>query len=123
MMSKNPNDQWSIALKNEGHPALRGVKPFSYRDEIFSRFFLPDDPRRTDLLVGTPARATIGPQVVAWAYQRADGGRSIVFGGMDFHDNLKLDDVRRFLLNSITWAAGMEVPVDGVQSPVPSDTP
>jgi type 1 glutamine amidotransferase len=123
MMSKNPNDQWSIALKNESHPVLRGVKPWSYRDEIFSKYFLPDDPRRTDLLIGTPSRSTVGSQVVAWAYQRPDGGRSIVFGGMDFHDNLKLDDFRRFLLNSIAWAAGIDVPPGGVQSPAPTDIP
>lgn len=123
MMSKNPNDQWSVALRNDSHPALRGVKPWTYRDEIFSKYFLPDDPRRTDLLVGTPQRATLGPQVIAWAYQRADGGRSIVFGGMDYHDNLKLDDFRRFLLNSIVWAAGSDVPAGGVQSPTPSDIP
>lgn len=123
MLSKNPNDQWSIALKSPSHPVLRGVQPWSYRDEIFSRYFLPDDSRRTDLLVGTPARATIGPQVVSWAYDRADGGRSVVFGGMDYHENLKLDDYRRFMVNAIVWAAGFEVPPGGVRTPVPVVAP
>ncbi|MES2178865.1 MAG: ThuA domain-containing protein [Gemmatimonadota bacterium] len=123
MMSKNPNDQWAIALRNESHPILRGVKPWSYRDEIFSRYFLPDDPKRTDLLVGTPARATIGPQVVSWAYQRADGGRGFVMGGVDYHDNMKLEDYRRFLLNGIAWAAGIDVPAGGIVSSLPAETP
>lgn len=118
MMSKNPNDDWSIALRNESHPVLRGVKAWSYRDEVFARYFLPDDSRRTDLLVGTPARANIGPQVVAWAYQRA-AGRGFVFGGVDYHDNMQLEGYRRFLLNGILWAAGIEVPAGGVQSPKP----
>lgn len=121
MMSKNPNDEWSMALTNETHPVLRGVKPFTYRDEVFSRFFLPDDPRRTDLVIGTPKRATIGPQVAAWAYQRADSGRSFVFGGMDYHDNLKLDDFRTLLVNGIAWTAGIEIPARGVATTAPKE--
>ncbi len=117
MVSKNPNEQWSIALANQTHPVLRGVKPWTYRDEIFSSYFLPNDTRRTDLLIGTPSRATIGPQTVSWAFQRTDGGRGFVFGGVDYHDNMRLEDYRRFLLNGIVWAAGIDVPAGGVQSP------
>jgi type 1 glutamine amidotransferase len=122
MVSKNPNTQWSIALENESHPILRGVKPWSYRDEIFSRYFLPADPRRTDLLVGTPETPALGPQVVSWAYQRADGGRAFVFGGADYHENMKLEDLRRVLLNGIVWSARIDVPAGGVQSPTPPDS-
>jgi type 1 glutamine amidotransferase len=116
--STNPTDQWSIALKNPDHPVLRGVKPWSYRDEIFCRFFLPEDKRRTDLLAATPSRAAIGPQVAAWAFQRDDGHRGFTVGGVDFHENMKLEDYRRFLLNGIVWAAGMEVPAGGVESSI-----
>lgn len=118
--SRNPNDQWSMALKNESHPVLRGVRPWSYRDEVFVQFLLPMDEKRTDLLIGTPAKSPEGPQVAAWAYQREDGGRGFVMGGVDYHDNMqKIEDYRRFLLNGIAWAAGMEVPANGVQSNVP----
>jgi hypothetical protein len=38
-------------------------------------------------------------------------------GGVDWHDNLsKVEDFRKFLLNGIAWAAGMDVPAEGVQS-------
>ena len=119
--SKNPVDEWQIDLIDRTHPVLRGVKPWTYRDEIFTRFFLPNDFRRTDLLLGTPQqdRNGIGPQVVAWAYQRDDGGRGFVFGGVDYHDNMLIDDYRRFLLNGIVWAAGVDVPAGGVQSEKP----
>ena len=88
--SKNPTDDWSMTLENRKHPILRGVKPWEYRDEIFCRFFLPNDKRRTDLLLATPKedKPGIGPQIAAWAYQRDDGGRGFVFGGLDFRDNL-----------------------------------
>jgi hypothetical protein len=121
MVSRNPQDEWSMKLENKRHPILRGVKPWTYRDEVFSRYFLPEDPRRTNLVIGTPKedRQRIGPQVAAWAYQRDDGGRGFVFGGLDFRDNLALDNYRRFLLNGIAWTAGIEVPKGGIGSPTP----
>jgi len=122
MISRNPTDQWSMQPVNTTHPVLNGVRPWSYRDEVFSRFFLPEDYRRTDLIVATPQedRFGIGPQVAAWAYQREDGGRAFVFGGVDFHDAMLVDDYRRFLLNGIYWAARGRVPVEGVQSARPA---
>jgi hypothetical protein len=42
-----------------------------------------------------------------------------VFGGLDFRDNLAQDNYRRFLLNGIAWAAGIEIPKHGVDSPTP----
>ncbi len=119
--SKNPVDEWSMSLENRKHPILRGVKPWTYRDEIFCRFFLPNDARRTNLLLATPKedKVKIGPQIASFAYQRDDGGRGFVFGGLDFRDNLAQDNYRRFLLNGIAWAAGIDIPKHGVDSPTP----
>jgi type 1 glutamine amidotransferase len=119
--SKNPQDDWSMTLENRKHPILRGVKPWTYRDEVFCRFFLPSDKRRTNLLLATPKEDNpgIGPQIAAWSYQRDDGGRGFVFGGLDFRDNLARDNYRRFLLNGIAWAANIEVPRGGITSPTP----
>ena len=118
--SKNPQDDWSMKPMAK-HPILRGVKPWKYRDEIFCRFLLPDDRRRTNLLLATPAadKGGIGPQIASWAYQRDDGGRGFVFGGLDFRDNLAQDNYRRFLLNGIAWAANIDIPKAGIQSPTP----
>jgi type 1 glutamine amidotransferase len=119
--SKNPQDDWSMTLENKRHPILRGVKPWEYRDEIFCRYLLPNDKRRTNLLLATPKtdKGGIGPQIASWAYQRDDGGRGFVFGGLDFRDNLARDNYRRFLLNGIAWAANIEIPKGGIQSPTP----
>jgi hypothetical protein len=119
--SRNPVDEWSMTFENERHPILNGVKPWTFRDEVFCRFFLPNDAKRTDLLLGTPQKDTggIGPQIVSWAYEREDGGRGFVFGGQDFRDNLANDNYRRFLLNGIAWAAQIDVPDEGIQSPTP----
>jgi len=119
--SKNPQDDWQMALENKRHPVLRGVRPWTYRDEIFCRFLLPNDARRTDLILATPTqdKFKVGPQIAAWAYQRDDGGRAFVFGGLDFRDNLARDNYRKFLLNGIAWAARLEIPKGGIASPTP----
>jgi type 1 glutamine amidotransferase len=115
--SRNPVDQWTMTPRNADHPIQRGVKEWSYRDEVFCRFFLPPDLKRIDLIVGTPAKAVIGPQLASWAYERDGGGRAFVMGGVDFHDNMtNVADYRRFLLNGIVWAAGVDVPPGGVES-------
>lgn len=118
--SKNPQDDWSMSLMNR-HPILRGVKPWTYRDEIFCRFFLPNDKRRTNLVLATPKedKAGVGAQVASWAWQRDDGGRGFVFGGLDFRDNLARDNYRKFLLNGIAWAAHLDIPHNGIDSPTP----
>lgn len=117
----NPVDQWSITLQNEGHPILRGVHPWTYKEEIFTKFQLREGPQLTPLIIATPATAGFGPRIASWAYQRKEGGRGFVMGGMDFHSNLTVEDNRRLLLNGIVWAARMEVPAGGVASAVSED--
>jgi hypothetical protein len=122
-VSRNPVDQWSMTQEPEakGHPIWNGVKPWSGRDEVFCRFMLPNDKRRTNLLLATPQQDTqhVGPQVSSFAYQRDDGGRGFVFGGQDWRENLAKEDHRRFVMNGIAWAAHLEIPAEGIVSPVP----
>jgi type 1 glutamine amidotransferase len=119
--SHNPVDTWTVSPLKVSHPILNGVQPWTYRDEMFTRYFLYTNPRRTDLLQGMPTNANNGgPDPVSWAFNRPDGGRSVVWGGSDFHDNQhNVAEYRRFLLNAIIWIAGMDVPAGGVSAPAP----
>jgi type 1 glutamine amidotransferase len=121
-ISRNPSDQWHMEPVAKAHPVLRGVSAWDYRDEVFTRFFLPDGTERTNLLLATPEQDqySLGTQVASWAYQRDDGGRAFVFGGVDYHDAMLIEDYRKFLLNGILWAAGGNVPAAGVQSETPT---
>jgi hypothetical protein len=98
---------------------MRGVGPWTYKDEIFSRFMvIPQDARRTDLLMGEAAKTNQGkvtPRCITWAYEDSLS-RGLIYGGMDYHSALLNDNYRRFLLNSIVWAAGIDVPKGGVKS-------
>ena len=64
------------------HPVSRGVKPFRANDEWYFKIrFRPDDPRVTPVLVAEKLvghdKKTYTDQVVAWATERKDGGRSL----------------------------------------------
>jgi hypothetical protein len=118
--SHNPVDTWSVRPMNVRHPILNGVTPWTYREEMYSRYFLFDNPGRTELLEAKPSDPKNGLvyDPVSWAYVRPDGGRSFVWGGADFHDNLhSIESYRRYLLNGIAWTAGLEVPRGGVSAP------
>jgi type 1 glutamine amidotransferase len=121
--SHNPVDTWKMEPLAVKHPVLQGIKPWSFRDEVFSRYFLFDNPKRTELLQGTPSNTNNGaPRPVSWVYERPDGGRSFVWGGSDFHDNMhSVEDYRRYLLNGIIWTAKIDVPADGVFAPAPPE--
>jgi hypothetical protein len=138
------NPSWEPVLQlADGHPIMRGVRPFRVNDEWYYHLRFPEGMRGvTPLLTavagpetltrpdgpheGNPAvRASVArgePQVLSWAFERPDGGRGFGFSGGHFHSNWSNDDFRRFVLNSIVWLSKVDVPPDGVASTVtPAD--
>ncbi len=126
--TQNPLGFWKVtpieSAKN--HPILRGVGPWIYKDEIFSRLLVnPGDPYRTDLLMGESPetnqsedgspKGVISPRCIASVYEKGKE-RGILWGGMDFHSALLNENYLRFILNEITWVAGIEVPEGGVKT-------
>jgi hypothetical protein len=120
---------WAVAAEN--HKALNlytnwfggGYVPGFSQNPLgmwtITKFMVvPGDPRRTDLLMGEAPKTNMGPvapRLVTWAYE--DGkARALMYGGMDYHSALLQENYRRFLLNAIVWAAGIEVPKGGVKS-------
>src|SRR5205085_10550745 len=57
-------------------------------------------------------------QHVAWASERAGGGRGFGFTGAHNHVNWGNDSFRKLVLNAIVWTAHADVPAEGVQSTV-----
>jgi len=136
------NPHWTLAKTElaKGHPITRGVKPFETNDEWYyhMRFrepmtgvtailsAVPPDDTRTKP-DGTHSnnptvRAGKGSrEVLAWAYERPEGGRGFGCTGAHFHRNWANDDFRRMMLNALVWTAGLEVPSEGVVSAVTAD--
>jgi len=134
------NPHWDGDFKSfPNHPITRGVKPFKIRDEWYFNMRFRDGMKGvTPILSAIPDGSTTNrnngphegnqamremvaqgkPQHVAWAAERADGGRGFGFTGAHFHQNWANDDFRKVMLNAILWTAKVEVPPDGVQSRV-----
>jgi type 1 glutamine amidotransferase len=121
------NPHWDADFKDlPEHPITRGVKPFKIRDEwYFNIRFKPESKDVTAILKATPPDAVRRTEaakkhkgreeVVAWAFERADGGRSFGFTGGHTHRNWANEDFRRLVVNAILWSAGFEIPADGAK--------
>jgi type 1 glutamine amidotransferase len=127
------------------HPITNGVKPFSIRDEWYYHMrFQPEMKGVTPILSALPpiksltkrknnnpgrvsnptvlAKVKAGEkQVVAWAYERPNGGRGFGFTGGHFHLNWQHDDFRKTVLNAIAWTAHLKIPATGIVSRTPTD--
>lgn len=115
---------WDMELKPlTEHPVMRGVGAFPVKGDgwLYNLHFA--DARVTPLLAGSvPASSRTTPdakkhagrdEVMAWAYERVNGGRSVGFTGCDLHKNWALPEQRRLMLNAILWAAKLPVPAGG----------
>jgi type 1 glutamine amidotransferase len=102
------------------HPVCRGLDAFDLQEEYYYNLrFTPNDKRLTPILT-TEIPGEPQPQVVAYAVERADGGRGFGFSGGHFHNNWQVENYRRMVLNALLWTAHAEVPAGGVQSTLPN---
>ncbi|MEO6809356.1 MAG: ThuA domain-containing protein [Isosphaeraceae bacterium] len=136
------NPHWVADIKEfPEHPITRGVKPFSIRDEwYFNLRFRPEMKGITPIIVAKPDDETRkgvsssprGPykhiveaqgrdEVLSWAIERPDGGRSFGLTGGHAHKNWGNDDFRKLVLNAIVWTAKLDVPSQGIDCGVTDD--
>ncbi|MBI3852968.1 MAG: ThuA domain-containing protein [Verrucomicrobia bacterium] len=103
------------------HPIARGLEPFEVKEEYYfnMRFREPDARRIPILTFGRDDSDSAS--VIAWAVQRADGGRGFGYTGGHFQNNWQNENVRRMVLNALLWTAKAEVPPGGVASTLPAD--
>jgi type 1 glutamine amidotransferase len=133
------NPHWTADFGSlPDHPITRGVKPFSAPDEwYFNMRFRPEMKGITPILVAKPDDATRqgasasprGPyahiaaakgrdEILAWAFDRDNGGRAFGFTGAHTHKNWGIPEFRTLVLNAILWTAKVEVPSQGVRCEV-----
>jgi type 1 glutamine amidotransferase len=132
------NPHWPADFtKLPKHPVTRGVKPFEIDDEwYFNMRFREGMAEVSPLLSAVPVASTTNrsngphegnaavramvargePQHVAWASQRAGGGRGFGYTGGHFHRNWGNENTRKLVLNAILWVAHIDVPKGGVKS-------
>ena len=129
------NPHWVADLKAlPNHPVSYGVpQPLEALDEFYYNMrFRTNRSEVLDLATATPTREGIKryinlwnehgvagldrPQTLLWGVERTDGGRGAGFSGGHYHRNWAIDGIRKLVLNTIVWVAGLEVPKDGVSS-------
>jgi type 1 glutamine amidotransferase len=138
-MNYSVNPTWEASFeKLPEHPITRGVKPFKILDEwYYNMRFAPSGV--TYILTATPPESTRegkdsthggNPTVrankgraehLAWAVERADGGRGFGFTGGHYHKNWGDENFRKLFLNALVWVAKAEVPAGGVSSTVTAE--
>ena len=116
--SKHVVADYQLKPTTPDHPVARGLRPFALHEEFYfnMRFRQPDARRRSILSFGDDDASA-----VAWAVERADGGRGFAYTGGHFHKNWANENVRRMVLNALLWTAKVDVPPGGVQSSLPPD--
>jgi len=114
--------QANIALKpaTPSHPICTGLIAFSYEDEFYpTLIFTSETSRVTPILwAEIPPRAP-RDRVVAWAFDRPNGGRSFGFTGGHYLAGFSQPQIKKMLLNAIAWTAHLPVPDGGVESTNP----
>ncbi len=133
--------RWTAQFAPPAHPITQGVQPFTLHDEWYFHMRFQDGrqgvtpilstvpPLKTNLPDGlrsgnADARKQVLeqlPQHIAWATERADGGRGFGFTGGHTHKNWGNDDQRKLVLNAILWTAKAAIPPLGVQSKVTAE--
>ena len=133
--------RWTAQFAPPTHPITQGVQPFTLHDEWYFHMRFQDGrqgvtpilstvpPLKTNLPDGlrsgnADARKQVLeqlPQHIAWATERADGGRGFGFTGGHTHKNWGNDDQRKLVLNAILWTAKAAIPPLGVQSKVTAE--
>jgi type 1 glutamine amidotransferase len=109
--SKNPISTARASPGMPQHPVCRGWDAFTARDEFYYQIRFKEGDRRL-VPVATAMLPTDAPkeETIAWALERADGGRSFGFTGGHFHETWRIEPVRTMVLNAILWTAKMDVP-------------
>ena len=105
------------AVAAPGHAIARGVTAFAVYEEIYYRYMFRDgDKRLTPILTAMLPPDKPKKEIIAWALDRADGGRAFMYAGPHFDTSWRVESLRRMVLNAIVWTAKAEVPEGGVRS-------
>lgn len=120
--STNPINDVPVTQASPKHPISRGWKSFAGRDEWYYKIrFRTDDARVTPILTTMLPKEAPQRETIAWAVERADGGRGFGFTGAHYHQNWGIPDFRRMVVNAILWSAKLDVPRSGAKCEITTE--
>ena len=122
-ISKVRMDSAMVKLEAPRHPVNRGVSPWHLMEEYYINQVYHKKGLKFTPLIAAELPLNRGDDLAfhtfGWAVERRDGGRGIGFTGCHTHAHLYNDDYRTFVVNSIAWATGLEIPKGGIRTEVP----
>jgi type 1 glutamine amidotransferase len=83
------------------HPVTRGIMPLTIRDEFYYALKLPPSAKAPQSLL--EVEIDDQPYMVAWAWDRPDGGRSFGFSGLHFHEHWQRPEYRMLVKQGVLW--------------------
>jgi hypothetical protein len=105
-------------LANPRHPIAAGLKDFRVRDEFYYQLKRVQPAGSVEPILEVPIDGK--SEMVAWTWQRPDGGRSFGFTGLHFHDNWQLAEYRRLVVQGVLWTLKQPIPSSGVDVAIES---
>ena len=123
--SRLPRVAWPATFTSfPDHPTTRGLSPFTLDEEWFLDLVVAKAApgKLVPVLSAIPSEPAVagGPlqaQLLAWAFERPDGGRSFGFSGGHDRVTWERPEVSRLIVNAIAWSAGLDRP-----APAPTAT-
>jgi hypothetical protein len=125
---------WDMDFKTiPNHPIMTGVKPFAAPGDgwLYNLHFAEGMKGVTPLLAGTvPDKSRTSAdakkyngrdEVVAWAYERPNGGRGFGYTGVDLHSAWGIESNSRMVVNGILWTAKVNIPAGGAKVSLEAD--
>lgn len=98
----------SVTVVEPQHPVTRGIGDFTIKDEFYYKLkFVDDEKNITPLL---KAKIADDEHTVCWAWQRGDGGRSVGFSALHYHENWRREEYRRLAAQAVLWTLKFEPP-------------
>lgn len=98
------------------HPATNGLADFTIKEEFYYQLKQLPEAKLVPLLT-----ADIDGErpMVAWAWERPDGGRSLGYSGCHYHENWARPEYRRFISQAVLWTLKLSPPDAGFPAEIP----
>ncbi len=117
----------TLAPATADHPVAAGIGEFTINDEFYPTLIFSERPVVPILRAAVTPKFSDpekqaaeppdkGEHVLAWAYERPNGGRSFGYTGGHFLKVFDDPQLRKLLVNAIAWTAHIEVPAPPIVS-------
>lgn len=94
------------------HPITAGMKPFKIKDEFYYRLKMVQPATGIRPVLRVPIDGE--KETVVWTWDRPEGGRTLGFTPLHFHENWRVPEYRRILAQGILWTLHLPIPEKGL---------